>query len=287
MKNNIDTAILIVNGGQEPQHGHWISLCIGKILQHTKLGSYQLYIWNNNVDDKFIPDFLKFIPNCTLFQKKETEKFSHFHIGPLQKLYEKARNDGFKYIVTLDSDAHPIKSGWLEALLTAIDAGNVLAGVWRDELQKAIPPYIHPSCLCTSVDYIETHQLRFDYIAPNTSNEIHDSLSVFTENAISKGLSIYPLKRSNIQNIHRLISGIYGDYIYHHGAGSRKNISFWDEKDKTQTQRKKNDQLVKLAANQLFNNYSSYIDWLGGTSNAEIESCFDYTSENKYSIELT
>jgi hypothetical protein len=262
---NDRVAILVVNGGKDPKNGKWIQLCIDKILEHTEWSNYQVYVWNNNVEDLSIVDFLKNIPLVTLVQANPSEKLSHIHAVPLQRLYELVCNDKDKpkYIVVMDSDAHPIQKGWLKQLISSLDSEVVLSGVWRDELKKAIKPYIHASCLCTTVDFIEKNNLRLDFIAPNTETKIHDTLSILTETAEQIGLKTHKLYRSNKNNFHRLMGGLYGDLIYHHGAGSRVSISFWDEEKNTKNT-KKYQEMARLSANLLFENYDRYLGWLRG-----------------------
>ena len=38
----------------------------------------------------------------------------------------------------------------------------------------------------------------------------------------------HSLLRSNVVNLHPVFFGIYGDLVYHHGAGSRKSLSRLD-----------------------------------------------------------
>lgn len=256
-------AILIVNGGRDPVQGHWLSLCVGKIIENTPLDDYHLYVWNNNTNDRFVADYLSFMPNCTLVQAPGDTKLTHVHADPLQRLYERAKTDGARYVVTMDSDAHPLRRGWLRELTQALDSGAVLAGVWRDELRRAIDPYVHASGLCTSVDYLDRYQLRLDFIAPNREGEIHDTLSVLTETARDQHLPMHRLTRSNRRQFHRLMGGIYGDWIYHHGAGSRKRISFWDEQA-TPESMARNGRIGEIATHLLFTEHQPYMTWLLG-----------------------
>ena len=206
-------AILIVNGGQDPIQGKWLSLCINKIIQHTRAGSYHIYIWNNNIDDAFVEPFVQFIPDCTLVQASSNISLSHVHADPLHRLYKQAKNKGAEYIVTMDSDAHPVRDGWLDTLVQQLEQGAVLAGAWRDELRAAISPYVHASCLATSVRFIEENGLRLDNIPPNENKVIHDTLSQFTRKAQQIDGQIYRWMRSNHRQFHRLMGGIYGGYL--------------------------------------------------------------------------
>lgn len=261
-------AILIVNGGKDPVQGKWIQLCIDKILELTTWQNYQIYVWNNNISDRTVTDFLNSIPLVHLVEADPAEKLDHVHAVPLQRLYELAKQENAKYIVTMDSDAHPLQKGWLTKIISSLDNEIVLAGVWRDELKKAISPYIHASCLCTTVDFIESHNLKLDFIAPNTETEIHDTLSILTETARDLNLKTFKLHRSNQNNFHRLMGGIYGNLIYHHGAGSRSAISFWDE-EKRQKSIKINQKIGEIATNSLFRQYDNYINWLQGYHQSE------------------
>jgi len=263
MNENGKASILIVNGGVNPQYGKWIHFCLNKIFQTTEWPDYHIYIWNNNIDDKIVIDYLKNLRRATYIEADPLEKLAHPHAVPLQKLYEYALNDKSKYIVTLDIDSHPLKKGWLKNLIFSLNDQEVLAGIWRNELRKAIKPYIHPSCLCTTVDFIENNNLRFDYIPPATDHKIGDTLSTFTDKAYQLGLDTFKLYRTNKNNFHRLMGGIYGGIIYHHGAGSRNRIRFWDESQSV-SNFKRNRKIADLSAELLFCHYENYINWLNG-----------------------
>lgn len=256
-------AILIVNGGRDPEQGTWLSLCLGKILEHTTPGTYSVYVWNNNVEDPFVEEYLRTLPGVKLVQAPAGVALSHPHADPLQRLYELAKADGAKTIVTMDSDAHPMRAGWLEDLVKELDGGAVLAGVWRDELHTAIAPYLHASCLATTVEFIETNGLRLDIIPENKNGVIHDTLSELTRKAEAVGGRIHAWKRSNRRQFHRLMGGIYGDSIYHHGAGSRTGIRLWDEPRKQESMQR-NDRIRQVATDLLLTDYDLFMGWLSG-----------------------
>lgn len=268
-KHDNKVGILIVNGGIDPKYGKWIELCIDKIIEYTSRGNYHIFVWNNNVHDYSICEYLGNIDCVTLIQANPNESLAHPHAVPLQRLYEHCKADDYTYVVTMDSDAHPICDGWLENLIYALDETVVLAGVWRNELKKAIDPYIHASCLCTTVEFVEKHALRFDYSPFGADGKIRDTLSHFTEKALIEGLSVFRLERSNRNSFHRLMGGVYGDLIYHHGAGSRVTISFWDDVkilfiSKFLTENYK--RIRNRSSHLLFSEYSQYLKWLQGAA---------------------
>lgn len=256
-------AILIVNGGQDPPQGQWLRLCLDKVRAHTREPHHHLYVWNNNIADRSVTGLVGSLPNATLLNADPAETLVHPHAVPLQRLYERAVADGARHIVTLDSDAHPLRDDWLTGLINALDDKTVLAGIWRDELATGIEPYLHASCLCVTVDFIREHALRFDAIPDHHAGKRSDTLSTFTDQADQLGLGIHKLRRSNRNNIHHLIGGIYGDTIYHHGAGSRAEVFFWGGQWTAEADRL-NRQFRDTAAALLFEHYDRYIAWLRG-----------------------
>ncbi|MBI1293540.1 hypothetical protein GC175_01110 [bacterium] len=263
-------AILIVNGGETPKDDRWIRLCLDRIARYTDYPNYHIYLWNNRLGAPELEAWLLGQPQLTLLSAAAYERLHHPHRTPLQRLYHLAREEGAKYVVTLDSDAHPIRSDWLSFLVGRLNEGAALAGVWRDEMVPAIRPHVHPSCLCTTVDFIERYQLRFDF--DNThSQERTDTLAHFTWVAEAQGLPIHPLRRSNQRSFHYWMGGIYGDLIYHHVAASRERVVFHNS-PKGFVQSDQHRQLRDETAELLFSQYDVYIEWLQGRA---VESTFE------------
>ena len=255
-------AILIVNGGRDPEAGRWIELCLDQIARHTSRPGTTIHVWNNNVDDAAVPAILDRHPGARLVQADPAERLAHPHAVPLQRLYEEVRGD-VRWIVTLDSDAFPIRSGWLDRLIDGV-ARHGIGGVWRDELRRGIVPYVHASCLCTSVEFIEQHGLRLDHVeAGGGGSQRLDTLGLLTKVARESGMTPYKWRRSNRREIHRLIGGVYGDWIYHHGAGSRVGVGFWDE-IATEERQARNRLIRDRAASLVFCHRERYLSWLRG-----------------------
>jgi hypothetical protein len=256
-------AILIVNGGNSRLANRWIELCLSKIAAYTQYPNYQIYVWNNRSQDQPLEAWLLAQPRLTLLSAAGYETLCHPHRTPLQRLYTLAREEGATYIVTLDSDAHPLRSGWLTELLTQVAAGAALAGVWRAEMTPAIRPHVHPSCLCTTVDFIEQHQLRFDF--DNThSTEMSDTLAHFTWVAEAHGQPIYRLLRTNQRSFHEWMGGIYGNLIYHHVAASRERVLFHNTRTRDLFQIDAHQALRNATEKLLFSHYEHYMGWLQG-----------------------
>ncbi len=256
--------VLIVHGGDGSSAGRGLHICIKNIHSHTKGSDYKIYLWNNNPGDASVAEALKSHPGIRLVPAATGEKLKHLHAVPLQKLYEIARKDNVQYIVTMDTDAFPVKANWLPYLIRQLDGQTVLAGIWRDELKAAIPPYIHPSCLCTTVNFIERYLFRFDDIDISPEKKV-DTLSCFTRTALMNNKRLFKLRRSNKEQFHYIMGGLYGDLVYHHGAGSRKHISFWGE-EKSEALYLKNKIINQFLQHMVVNHEQRYIDWLMGKS---------------------
>jgi len=276
-------AILIVNGGGDAR---WLPFCVGKVLERTAWQNYHLYVWDNDSNPSTLPEhehttIFSGAPQLAASQlETKTELLcgapgtdadfhgplatlsQRNHAIPLQRLREAAVADGADYIVTLDTDAHPIKDSWLTALISALDGTIMISGIWRDEMSEEIKPYIHPSCLCTTTRFLESNKLRLDSF-PMRADTKTDTLSHLTEAAFALGFDVHRLLRSNRNQLHWIIGGIYGDLIYHQGGGSRPVYRFRGRRGRHNS-RRVNQRTKAQATILLFNHYDRYIDWLRG-----------------------
>ncbi|HEV3282528.1 MAG TPA: hypothetical protein VG032_13075 [Acidimicrobiales bacterium] len=130
-------------------------------------------------------------------------------------------------LIFLDSDAFPIRplDHWLEANL----AHHPLIAVQRRENFGDLRP--HPSFCATTVAY-------WDRIGGDWSREPWTTpLGEVLEDAGTRVLRSLdearaewlPLVRTNTREVHPLFFGVYGHYVYHHGAGSRASWSGHDD----------------------------------------------------------
>ena len=78
------------------------------------------------------------------------------------------------------------------------------------------------------------------------------------------GHGLHGLRRSNRHNFHFIMGGVYGDLVYHHGAGSRPDITFWGEPEGEATIQR-NRRLWECATEMLFGDYDAYMGHLRGT----------------------
>jgi hypothetical protein len=126
-------------------------------------------------------------------------------------------------IMLLDGDAFPFDFIDYD-FLTIVDQ-YIFGAIQQEEcFEEPIP---HPSFFISRIDSYNTH--KFDW---SSGPQWDTPLGRFTDvgariwdYAKRNNYSWLPLKRTNIKNIHPLWFGIYGNRIYHHGAGFRSPIS--------------------------------------------------------------
>ena len=126
-------------------------------------------------------------------------------------------------LLFLDSDAFPISRIGPEVL-----EGFPLLAVRRDE--NAGQPMPHPCFCLTTVGFWREIQGdwgigKFHWTAPG-GDRLTDVGANLLGNLLERGIEWRPLLRSIKFNLDPLWFGIYGDVLYHHGAGSRPAISY-------------------------------------------------------------
>jgi hypothetical protein len=237
-------AILIVNGFDrgslwgafdtvEPDRFPWIAICLRQIERHTATLDYSVEIWDNSrlashaaataghecvsVHPRGATHRLRALSRHILGRPSVDvphELALDMLLGGL--------SDDVDFIVTLDSDAFPIADDWLELLIGELEGGATLAGIYRNEMEDAISPFIHVSCLAAR--RLDLKRLGVSF------GEGKDAGQGLTEAVLAEGGLIAPLHRSNKVNYHFLMGGVYGDLVYHQGAGSRR-ARFWTSRD--------------------------------------------------------
>lgn len=152
---------------------------------------------------------------------------SRQHARILDGLLAAARDSDATHFATFDMDSFPIVDGWLRRAL-AITPGAPVAAVLRRENGDVCLP--HPSCTVLTREFVETHTVSFSPDSDGTP-EFREFLHT-TGQAGDTGIRIAHvlwrehtpwgrLLRSNRVDLHPVIAGIYGDLVFHLGAGTR------------------------------------------------------------------
>ncbi len=224
-------AILIVNGFdrrgvfgdyavEEARLHPWISLCLRQIERHTRAGSYDVLVCDNSD----LPEHRAILASHrqVIVVPGGGDWAHHDSLDHLAGLAE-----DYDYLLSLDSDALPVRTGWLEELTARLDSGARLAGIWRDEMEPTIRAFVHVSCLALRrTDFVELRDRGISF-ARGMLQDVGQNLTVQMQKA---GHRIDALRRSNAWNPHFLLGGLYSDLIYHQGAGSRQ-ARFWTSTD--------------------------------------------------------
>jgi hypothetical protein len=249
-------AILIVNGFRrrglwarqnlaQALEYPWIELCLRQVERHSHGWDYEVFVYDNS---HLVPhrELMRTYEHVTVLPaewfaalarladripaQRLSRLFERSHPGALDYLARKVSSD-FDYIVTLDNDSFPVRDDWLEVLVSECEKGAAVAGVYRDEMAPAIQPFVHVSGLCVRSRDLRALDVSFGRGATPEIEHNQDVGQKITYEFSQRGRTIGPLERSNRVNYHFLMGGIYGDVIYHHGAGSRRAI-FWTSTDR-------------------------------------------------------
>ena len=223
----------------------WIDLCLRQIERHSQGWDYEVFLFDNSHLQQHRAlvsgyPYVRVYPHSwaaalgRLANGLPGEYFGRLlersHPGALDYLARKLPAD-FDYIVTVDNDSFPIRDDWLDVLVGECVKGAAVAGVYRDEMAPAIAPFIHVSGLCVRPVELRALNVSFGKDARPELEHNQDVGQKITYEFTRLGRTIAPLKRSNALNYHFLMGAIYGDVIYHHGAGSRKG-KFWTSTDR-------------------------------------------------------
>jgi len=224
------TAILVANGfdragrwgpfaASEALRYPWLDLCLREVVRRSDGTDYELFVWDNTQMPELrqivIRSGARLHPTDSELAASgaSADELVLNHADSLQRLWSMV-GDEYEYVMTLDTDAFPVRDHWLEDLKQSLEAASV-AGIWRDEMAATLAPFVHPSCL-----FMRTERLARMH-EPFALHGVQDVGQRITLELTAAGERVAPLNRSNARNAHFLIAGLYGDLVYHHGAGSR------------------------------------------------------------------
>ena len=145
---------------------------------------------------------------------------SVIHADRLNTLVGIAMNDAGESddtLIVMDSDTFPVDHNWVNTIQDNLSR-NPITAIQRRENSAAglgCVPELHPhACfLATTTKFWGKHKLSFGGV-PNTGFNIGEWLK-------ENNLDFAKLLRSNHIDLHPLYFGVYGNILYHHGAGNR------------------------------------------------------------------
>jgi hypothetical protein len=175
-------------------------------------------------------DFIEIVSLPTLHERETAE-----HGTYLNALANYALHDGCDYICTLDVDSWPIRCDWIKISHDLLIENKAAAvAVLRAENGDTVLP--HPSFTFVEAGLFRNHDCCYWLDEKDRSADFRQFLLSHSQYADtgaplgyfleSHGLQWVKLHRSNKINFHFLMGGIYGGFVFHMGASSRKVIVF-------------------------------------------------------------
>lgn len=190
----------------------WIDIQLDYLKKHIQ-SEYRVYAFLNDVPDEHVHKFYYV----------STEPIEE-HAIKLNLLAERisweANEDDL--IIFLDGDAFPISDEVIPFVKTKIRSHKLVA-IQRREILGDIQP--HPSFCATTIGFwnLIVGDWKMGHMwKDKTGLSITDVGGNLLLRLIKSDTKWFPLFRSNVKNIHPVWFGVYGNLIYHHGAGFRE-----------------------------------------------------------------
>lgn len=146
---------------------------------------------------------------------------SHAHVRGLQKVLEFfKKNPGYKNYLFLDSDAFPIRVGWLEILLAKMNPPYEIAIPLRCE---NLETRLHSSIIFARPAALQKMQWVVGKIGEDICGKIESDVRLNPYQ--STRATALPMLKSNQWCRHPLLCTIYHDLFYHHCCGSGRHYN--------------------------------------------------------------
>ncbi len=160
----------------------------------------------------------------------ENDHPSKQHSMALTQLMNYAVNDGVEAIYTLDVDSFPISKSWMKKMYSSASQNNGICAVHRLENGDKFLP--HPSGCVVLADFVKDNPFEFyPEDIETTGKTFIDETGQRPDSGIGLGYVLWKgnktwaqLVRSNERDLHYMMAGIYGNVVFHFGAGSRSPL---------------------------------------------------------------
>jgi SAM-dependent methyltransferase len=191
----------------------WIDLCLREVTRRSVGSDYEVHIWDNAGLSEH-RKVMEATDRVRIWPEAVNPESRLSHAAALDRLTAMTSDD-VEYLVLLDTDAIPIADDWLGTLTSKLDDGAAIVGVWRDEMAPELTPFVHVSCLCIRREELLSSGVSFSGRGDSEPGQL------LTRDLLRRKRPVVAMRRTNAVNAHFLLGGIYGDTVYHHGAGSR------------------------------------------------------------------
>lgn len=188
----------------------WIDVQLHYLEKHVA-GPFRVYACLDEIDGDFSK---RFYYTVSMEKTRHPDKLNLL----AELIVGEAKGDDL--IVFLDGDAFPIAS--FEPAVEQMLSENPLAAVRRDE--NLGDPQPHPSFCVSSVGFWQ--EIGGDWSRGQTwlnaeGETVNDPGGKLLKALVDRDIGWTPVLRTNTTDLHPIMFGVYGDLIYHHGAGFR------------------------------------------------------------------
>lgn len=167
-------------------------------------------------------------------------------------------------LIVIDGDAFPVAP--IVSLMRKKIEAHSLVAAQRTVETHGRDSRAHPCFIMTSMGFFNSLNTTFDK-NPSPEGIPPDVGGALNCRLIDLSTNWFPLTRSNIYNPHFIMFGLYGDMIYHHGAGFRpktfykyRNLSAIDRKKKELNAERASREMIKF----INNDFVFYTKFMGG-----------------------
>lgn len=218
--------------------GDWLLPLQLRFIAESLTGyNYEIYAAANRLDPA-LTELLRAAPHVQIVRLQNfVGDASHEHAFYLDRLIAAAISNGCSHVVTVDSDSFPIVPNWPAILLHDMGSEARFSAVLRAENGDSHLP--HP---CGYFMHRSFYLERAPKLFPEDSESQTESFREFLsktkqrfDTGIGYGYALWAsdekwlqLYRSNSNNPHFLMAGIYGGVFFHLGASSRRPSFYAD-----------------------------------------------------------
>ncbi len=190
----------------------WVEIQLGHIKRHCPL-PVKTYAYLNGVDPVYHQRF-------DLVRTEDDLS----HAEKLNSLAERVLETAAEsdYLLFIDGDAFPVAD--ISPVLAQLQQYPLIAVKRFENFGDQQP---HP-CFCVTTVGL-WREIKGDWNSGgfwlnSAGRQVTDVGGLLLENLQRRSLNWQPLLRSNRRDLHPLMFGIYGDIVYHHGAGFRDKL---------------------------------------------------------------
>lgn len=223
-----DLAILVVYVVRSHDDETLLDLHLDRIARHTTV-PYRIHAAAPRITAR-AASVLAARDEVTVWPTPPFDQFgSREHAHHLDALVQHGLAGASSHLATFDLDSFPIADGWHDTF--APRDRNGVAAILRLENGDVVLP--HPSCTVLARTFLEQHPFSFSPDSDGTrefraflrgSGQSADTGIRLAYELARHNLEWQRVLRSNVNDLHPLIAGIYGNTVFHLGAGARPSL---------------------------------------------------------------